>query len=422
MTFLIAIFHLGLIFGIAFVLWKRQSALRTVFWPALCIKLAAGAALGLVYTYYYSVADTFHYFNDAGRLAALAQQDVGTYLEALFHNKGLDTLGLIYAEPRAVYLAKITSLFSLFTAHNYWVTGGYYSFIAFLASWFLVSEIHRNVPGATLPAVIAFLFLPSVVFWSSGVLKESLAIAGLYFVVAIFLKAWFRTRPSFLEWAAFALSLWVLWNLKYYYAGVLLPVLVAAWMYRAVKKPAHYSVAVEWLIWSGMLLLPVLLVTFLHPNFRFGRLLAVIVENNAAYHAISDPTDVVNFFNLRPDAVSFLLNAPIAIFSGLFRPLPWDVSAAIQMLPALETTMVLVFFGAAVLRSGQYARSHYRILILAALTYVVLLAALITFAAPNFGTLSRYRSGYFSLFVFVILCNNPMLIAIERRIQRLVTH
>jgi hypothetical protein len=37
-------------------------------------------------------------------------------------------------------------------------------------------------------AALAFLFFPSVVFWSSGLVKETLALAGIFWMSTIFLR------------------------------------------------------------------------------------------------------------------------------------------------------------------------------------------------------------------------------------------
>lgn len=170
-----------------------------------------------------------------------------------------------------------------------------------------------------------------------------------------------------------------------------------------------------------MLIIPLGLIMFAHPNFHRDRLLKVILENNAAYNAMSAPEDVVRFNELDADPVSFLKNSPRALFSGLFRPLLWETSAIIQVLPAVENTMVLFLFMAACFRCKSYISSPHRTLLLAATVYVVLLSVLLTFSAPNFGTLSRYRTGYISFFVLLILCNNPLLKYMERSFRRLVS-
>ncbi len=97
---------------------------------------------------------------------------------------------LTLQEPRALFLSKVVSVFGLFTASNYWIISCYFSCLAFAGAWYLVKIIRRCNAHYTLAAVLAFLFFPSVVFWSSGIVKESLAMASLYFLSAVFLSYW----------------------------------------------------------------------------------------------------------------------------------------------------------------------------------------------------------------------------------------
>jgi len=265
--------------------------------------------------------------------------------------------------------------------------------------------------------------LPSVVFWTSGLLKESLSVAALFFLVAAFLKFWFKKKIFAWEYPLIIFSLWVLWNLKYYFAGVFIPVVGTTLIYRFVFKNRFSSSAgLETGIWVCLLTLPVILVSFLHPNFNFDRLLDVIVLNNAAYNSLSDAGDFVRFQELEPTVLSMIRNAPQALFSGLLRPLFWEASSVIQFVAAVENTILLILFLVAGLRSGSYFDSPHRILIVSLVAYVTILAVLITISAPNFGTLSRFRVGYISFFAFIILCNSPVLQYMERSFPTLGSH
>ena len=100
----------------------------------------------------------------------------------------------------------------------------YFSAISFFSSWFLVQKINRLFEGVQPAAILSFLFFPSVVFWSAGVIKECLAMAALFFLSLIFLKVWKREKLRWTEWLLIVTSLWIVWSLKYYYLAIFLPV------------------------------------------------------------------------------------------------------------------------------------------------------------------------------------------------------
>ena len=182
----------------------------------------------MLYSHYFH-RDTFLYFNSGVRLADLARQDPSLYLQFLWGGNDSFSLssGLMDSEqPRVLFMVKITSLFNLLTHDNYWITSLYFSFVSFAFAWKLVSVISEVMPNVRVPAVVSFLFLPSAVFWSSGVIKESLAMAVLFFLSSLVVKAWSRRSLRICEWITIPFSLWLVWSLKYYYLAVFFPVVV----------------------------------------------------------------------------------------------------------------------------------------------------------------------------------------------------
>ena len=419
---LLTLLHIVLISGLAWLLWRKEMpTLRQIFWPAIVVKLAAGACLGLLYTYYFPVGDTFVYFNDASRVADLARQDLWSYLELLFSDRHVDALSLRFREPRALFLTKLTSLVNLLTGDNYWVSGLYFSLISFLGAWYLVRTIATYIPSVRSAAAVAFLFFPSIVFWTSGLLKESLAMAALFFIAALFLRLWFDRKADLWTFVVGAVAMVVLWNLKYYYIGVLVPVVLTDFLYRSiVRKSTSASVGLRALIWMVIFLLPLVIISFLHPNFNLDRISGVIVSNNSAYSELSDTGDYIHFDDLRATPLSIFANAPWALVSGLFRPWPWEAQTSAQVVAAVENTILIFLFAAALLRVKKLLTCTHRLLLGSIIVFVALSCVLITISAPNFGTLSRYRVGYLAFFVFLILCDHPVMEYLERSYRRLV--
>lgn len=421
MNLIYSILHIAVIAGLSFLMWKQQTMpLKRIFWPALFARLLGGLCLGWLYRWYYQGGDTFVYFDDASKLSSLARDNFVGYLQALFLNHNLESIGLTLEVPRALFLTKITSALNVVTGDQYWLTGFYFSLVSFLGAWVLVRTIAAHIPSVRSAAVIAFLFLPSAVFWSSGLLKESLAMGALFFLVALFLKVWFGERPPVWQYILGLIALLVLWNLKYYYVAVLVPVVVVSFGYRRVVGPKLRSrPVVSVMVWGALFVMPAIVVSFLHPNFNIDRIIAVMVSNNAVYNSISSPENLIRFINLNPSPWSIVLNAPLALFSGLFRPLPWEATSVTAWAAAIENTLLLILLVASLWRLRQGVTSPYRLLIFGAIVYVMILCVFLTISAPNLGTLSRYRVGYLPFFVFVILCENPLL---QRSWRRFVSH
>lgn len=413
----VALMHIGLIGGLGFLIRKQETGdLKFFFWPALIFKLGCGLGLGLLYTYYYTAGDTFNYFADGSALARLARSDFGAYLRFMFveeeRYRFFDALTL--REPRAIFLSLFTSVLVLVTDGRYWLTSIYFSFLSFAGAWYLVTSVSRVMPRMLPAAVLAFLLFPSVVFWTSGLIKESIAVGSLYFLTGLFLRWWYGKTPGPFPILAGILAAWMLWNLKYYFAAIFFPVALAGILYRLFLRNRAIPPLWQVMMWILLFITPLALVSFLHPNFHPGRFFIVIVTNYQAYASISSPAEMIHYDNLEPRFLSIVRHAPWALFSGLFRPFPWEGHHLLQVVAGVEN---LVIFGLAVSSTvsvRDILKSDYRLLILGALAYVLLLCVFITLSTPNFGTLSRYRTGYLPYFLFLVSCHPPTRGILER--------
>jgi hypothetical protein len=423
MKIVIAIANLIVLFLCLRLLWKQNNEpLKKLFWPSALFKCLAGLALGIVYTWYYSTGDTFQYFEDGKILADIARNTPRDYAHFLLnHNESAFLSKLSYADARALFFVKFVSLICLITADNYWIASLYCSIFSFLGAWTLVKSVHRYMSSYSLPAIIAFLFMPSVVFWTSGLIKESLACASLFFLSALFIHVWFGARVPIWKSLLALLALWLLWALKYYYAAVFVPVAFTFLLYKFwfvhLVKPKTVIAQVFLLLF--LFIFPLLLFSFTHANFYYQVFLEVIVSNSQVYSQYSAPNDIIHYYNLKPEVLSVLLNSPIALFSGLFRPFISEAGNLVQAIAALENLIILGLTIWCLMRMQKMSVGPHFTLMLAAALYIILLCIFLTLSTPNFGTLSRYRVGYLPYFVLLLLSEERMRAILQRLFARL---
>lgn len=406
MSYFIAVLFLLLIGYVVFRLGEQQpTSLKLFFWSALSVKLLAGIALGLVYMYYYEVGDTFGFFTDAIKLNDLAAYNSANYMHFLLvGNKSLAVANdLVNSQQRSLFLVKIISLVSLVSASNYWLTSIYFSLMSFLGSWYLVRKIHNYGGQGINAALIAFLFFPSVVFWSSGITKESLAMASLFFLAGFCLSVRMG-EIKFWEWMLLVIGTYFLWSLKYYWLALFVPSSVACLAVYSISRNRTKAVSFtsEVLTWLAVFVFLCLSVSILHPNFYLSRLLNVIVENYNTYIALSDERMMVHLSNLQPTWFSVILNSPWALFSGLFRPFISEATTLFQWEIAIENVVLLGLSGYNLRYVSTIRKSANRIFILGILMYVIFLCVFLTLSTPNLGTLSRYRVGFLPFYLFLL--------------------
>lgn len=409
MTIILYCVHGAVIFLLAWWWFKHNmSSIDKFYWPALLVKLGAGIALGLIYSRYYVDSDTFSFFQESIRLADIGRADWVEYFRYLWFEKEQAFSG----ENRTLFFVKLVSLFSIITNNNYWIISIYVSFFSFAAAWWLVKQISLSYPAFTLSAVVAFLFFPSCVFWSAGIIKESVAMTVLYLMAGLFLIIWQSHKITWLQIAMTVVCVWVLWSLKYYYAAVFLPVALSAvltrWFIQNRMKPSAVSAYREFVLLVVLLMVFIFVVTFVHPNFYPHRILEVVVENYDAFYQKSDPDKMVHFNNLKPEIGSIMLHAPWALISGLFRPFIWEASNVFQLVVSLENLLLLLLTFLAFRNVRKLTASPDRLLLFSVLLYCAMLCVFLALSAPNFGTYVRYRVGFFPFFIMLIMYNSPL--------------
>jgi hypothetical protein len=408
-TLLIATINIGVIFGCSFLLWRRQHQEITLFfWPALTIKLLAGIAIGLIYKNYYVAGDTFILFDQARSQTYLLAHHPADFLDFLWR----ENVGEWKGVNRSTFLIKIISIFNILSVNNYWITSLWFSFISFLGAWYFFKKVTRFFTDAKLQAAFAFLFFPSVVFWSSGIIKESLSLAGLFFLAGVYLEAMMGKTPTGRDLVYALLGFVVLWNLKYYWVAVFLPVTITSCIvqYSSVRlRLASVSAA---LVWVVVFFLLVLAASLIHPNFYPGSFLRVLVENNSAFTAISDPSNLVHYNSLSPSWWSVVINVPWALISGLFRPFVWEADNVWKMATAFENVWILVLFLSSLVHVRDFLSSPNKLLTLSVVVYVLSLCVFLALSTPNLGSLARYKVGFMPFFIFLITYKNPLVDAV----------
>ncbi len=393
---------------LSFFIYKQALStpanLRSYYWAGMSLKVLAGLSLGMVYSYYYAIGDTFEYFKDAKRVLIFFDESEVDYMAFVFGGVVPDALSevLSFSQDRSQLFVRLLSLVAIFSFANYWVVAIYMSIISFFGCWYLVNQIINYQEKGSLAAILAFVFIPSFIFWSSGVIKESLAVGGLTFLAGIFLRAYAGKKILLIEWFLFVVSLFVLWRLKYYWAALFLPSAFSAWVVHRCASKWVALKSYDVVIWIGVMGAMILLVAQFHPNFYFSRIAEVIADNYYAY-AQSSQTPTIHYHELQANWSSLLINAPWALFSSLFRPMVFEVTSLFQLVIALENTVLFFLIFLSIKNATAFWKSKDHLLLISTAAFIISLATFLALSTPNFGTLSRYRIAFIPFLFYLLL-------------------
>ncbi|MDA0196519.1 MAG: hypothetical protein O2887_11270 [Bacteroidetes bacterium] len=362
------------------------------------MKIVFAVAAGFIYKIYYGGGDTLTFYKGAISLNQYLNDGLFVYLNHLIDPINYGNL----TEPRTEFFIRMVSVVSLFSFENYWIISIYFSVLSFLCCWVLFVDLIKDKDFFK-PAIMATLLLPSVLFWSSGLLKETVALMGIMMICWALIPFINKKRIPTFRVVLAVIGFYIIYSLKYYYAAtialVLFPLIVSLIVKRSFPKKQIVRVYGVYLI---SFLAPLAVINYMHYNFHYSRILTVIVDNFLLYGQNSESFNQISYNGLEPTLASIGINFPYAVFGALFRPLPWESWNFISFLISMENLILLALFIYSLYHWKHFLKYDSLILI-TALIFVIITSGALALSTPNFGTLSRYTSLLKPILVLVIM-------------------
>ncbi|TAH19259.1 MAG: hypothetical protein EAZ08_08790 [Cytophagales bacterium] len=392
---------------------SRDSPLKKYFFIGLVIKLLAGTAVAFIYQYYYKEGDVLYTFHQGELLRQLLLENPIDFWK--FPHTGTPLAGYYFGDfkdlnSRLLFFVKIIALINTLTFNNLWLTSLWFSLFSFVGFWYVANVLARLFPRSEQGIVLSFFLLPSVVFWSSGLLKESLLCGAICGSVGVFLNMHFFKRNYF-QSLVFLACLFLIWKIKYFYLAALLPILFAYSVVDFLRK--KYEISLLWQVFAFFTIIFVsgFLASFIHPSLQADYFLITLTDSYYDTIKITDADNLIFFDDFQPNLFSLFKNAPAAILGGLFEPIFWqtDTKNIFKLFAGLENLFIYAIF---IFTSVKYPllpykqilteKNQYFLLLLACLVYVISLSIMMTVSMPSVGTLVRYKAGFLPFWVYLL--------------------
>lgn len=375
--------------------------------PALLFKMISAILLGLLYHFYYGGGDTFTYFTRGAIHIYDAFWDKPVLALHLIFGETDYSNGVfkyaskifMYNDPSSYMVVRIAGFISLFVGGSYVSTSLVFATLSFSGIWAMYRSFTKLFPGKEWLLALAILFIPSAVFWGSGLLKDTITFGFLGWATAAFIHLIYGNNKRILWALTFLFSLFVIYQIKIYIVMSLLPAMIV-WAYfvniSKVKNPvARYMIApfviVITIVFSGYAVYSVGV-----NNKKYA------VENLAETARIT-AYDVGRFTgknagsrydlgDLDGSVLSMLKLGPSAINVALFRPYLWEVRNPLMLLASLEGLVFLILLIVILLRSrGKLLKVFNNPAIIFSLIFSLTFAFAVGISTYNFGTLFRYK-------------------------------
>lgn len=255
-------------------------------------------------------------------------------------------------------------------------------------------------------AAVATLFVPSLVFWSSGIIKEAIALTGLGWSL-YGLHLWIRERrPA----AGSALMLAAALPVSLIKAYILFPFVIAGgcWYYwdRSQRRNTIYIRPIHLTVAAVLCAGGIVALGHYFPEYSVDTFSARTAELQRLGRVVQGGSNYELGGEIPSTLVGQFAYAPAALLSALFRPALFEVHNVLMFFNSLETTaLTLLLLRIALTRNlGQVRRQITRSPFLVfCVVFVLAFGLAVGLASTNLGTLSRYRAPLLPFFAVLLL-------------------
>ena len=407
--FFITPFYLLLFYGLALTLRSKVTNIYTkrYYIPALTVKFIGAIALGVIFKFYYGGGDTSNYYYHASIINKAFSESFTTGLHLLITTDTSPetakyTSQMFWFSGMAEYfVVQFTAVIGLFCFNTYTVIALTFALLSFSGMWVLFITFIKLRPQAYQDLAVAVFFLPSVFFWGSGLMKDSLCMGALGWLFYAFYRGAIQRRHMLSMLAVGLLAAYIIFRIKVYILLAFLPPSLL-WVFNENSQQIKNKSL-------RLILKPLFLVA--------GTGIAIfasthLTEGDASYDVNNIgkrskiTADYLYSVSLKTEGSAYTLGeqdgtiggmvklAPQAIVVSLFRPFLWEVRNPIMLLSALEALFMLIFTVRILFRSG-IIRTLVLIIRTPVLTlcfvFALVFAATVGVVSNNFGTLVRYK-------------------------------
>ncbi len=387
---------------------KKNSTYKYFLW-GLFAKIFGAICLCLIYVYYYKEGgDTLAYQSSAKVLVNLLFDSPLNFFKVFFGDTTPENYSYFnsntgypefWIDTQTFNVVRLCTFFELFACKSYLVTSIIVSVISFTGVWKLYLLFCELYPVIYRQLALSVLFIPSLVFWGSGMLKDSWTLSAACWFCVSFYKVFIRRE-----------------NIIYYVISMIISVLILT----SIKPYIFIGIfpgCLLWLVWGRITKITNLFLRILAGPVivSFGVSIGVFawISLSSGFGEYSSIDKIVmkahissedlkqehyhgNSFDIGsydPTLQGMLSKFPEATIAGLFRPFLWEAKNIVMILSGIENLMLLLFAIYCILKKPVrfFTFAFSDPLVLFCLSFAIIFAFSVAISTSNFGALVRLR-------------------------------
>jgi hypothetical protein len=398
--------------------------LRKIFLTAFWLRMFGCFAYSMVLQYYYGGAgDSFTYYEGSDFLHEQLSKNLGNIkyffasprdFQQWFNSEVSDAnLTGYMGISSATAVMKIAAVFSFLAFNKFLIISLFFALFSFAGQWRLFQVFNDYGKGKNQKLLAyAVLYSPSIWFWGSGLMKDSICLGAMGFIIYILYNNLVKKQISLRQWLLLPCLIFLVYIIKSYIIVILMASIMVVFFFRyilLVKNILMRIIAILFFLIASAIFFAV-------SNFS-GQINDLVEESYTQVQTFQ-----LNYQNLQSgdenskagfelgavDASlgSMLLKGPGVIFTCLYRPFIWESRKIIILFTALESTLLLLSTLYLLYKTrvtGFFKIIFSNHLILFCFVLSMLFALIIGFTTFNFGTMTRYKIILMPFYYFMLV-------------------
>jgi hypothetical protein len=412
--FILAPIYIGILYFLANNYKNKHIGTNPVFkyfMRGFQLKIIGAIGFFSIYVFYYGGGDTTAFFQSSGLLSKLITTHAYQYFSIMFGNISEQNFMAFYEAKlccpqyykdfNTFAIVRYISPIVIFSGFSYISSTIIVSFLTYICIWRLFLVFTELYPGMEKKLAIAILYIPTVIFWGSGILKDSVAYAGACLFTYTLFQFFIKKNRKYKYIILMIISSYIMITLKPYIFVALLPGSLIWYFFNRIA--GIQSAAVKILLAPAVIGLGLFATSLITSRLQdslgqYGDMDKALkkaqinkfdLQREEAYGGNS-----FNIGEFDGSLGSALRLLPAAVVAGLYRPFIFEAGNLVNLLTALENTILLFLTLKVLARAGPFRFFKYVFsepLILFSFVFCIIFAFAVGLSTSNFGALARYK-------------------------------
>lgn len=386
-------------------------------------KIIGTLSYSFIYLYIYEGGDTINFFDMSEAFNESLKYNPSVFIQ-LFniqpenYSINSETAEYIYKiqswarnEVSSYTIIRTAAIFNILTFNSFIGTTILFSTFAFIGQLLILKVLTFYSNYNSKIVIISCLILPSLLFWCSGINKDSLIIAYLGLTIFSIHKMNIRKGIINIYLPIFLISIYFLANIKLY---VLISLTITALILNTPLIFSKIKHKINAILFTPIIFIIILGFIFSTINYlpKFGDRYDINKIERQIYGVQVYHKEISNYesgyelnIGKSPKLLDQLKATPEALFTTLFKPYIWQVRSPLILTYAIENLILISLF-IFLLINGKLLK-FFKIMIsnkiiLYSIIFIITFSTIVGLLSFNFGALARYRTPMLPFLTFVI--------------------